>query len=72
MDGQTIQTLQFFEHWAVILPEQSIGHMQSIVWVDADQVGVEGGVMYFRQGDPVQNYRLAEPLIRVLNGSGAN
>jgi hypothetical protein len=38
MDCSAIQTLQGFEHWAVLLDEQPLGYMQVIVRVDADKM----------------------------------
>ena len=34
----------------VVLPEQPLRYMETIIWIDADQMGVEGRVMNFRQG----------------------
>jgi hypothetical protein len=36
MDDLAIQTLQAFEHRAVVLPKQSLRDMQAIVRIDAD------------------------------------
>src|SRR5262245_15241932 len=47
-DLPAIQLLQGFEHWAIALVEQPIGHMEPIVWVDADQIRIECRVMNFR------------------------
>ena len=43
----TIQSLQSFEHWTIILTEQPIGDMQAVVGVNADQMRVKSCVMDF-------------------------
>ena len=65
VDGSAVQPLQGLKHRAVVLPKQSLGHMQSIVRVDADQMSVERGVMNLRKRNAVRNDRLAETLILV-------
>ena len=65
MDRSAVQPLQGFEHRAVVLPQQPLGHMQPIVRIDADQMRIEGGMMNFRERNAVGNDRLAEPLVLV-------
>ena len=65
-----VEPLQGFEHRAIFLPEQPLGNMQPIVRVDPDQMGVECGVMDFRERDAVGNYRLAKPLVPVRDDVG--
>ena len=64
-DGSAVQPFQSFEHWAVILPEQSRRHVQVIVWVDTNQMRVEGSVMDFGERDAIGNDRLAKALVLV-------
>ncbi len=70
MDRATVQPLQGFEHRAVIPHEQPLGYMQTIVRVDADQMGVEGSVMDLRQRYVVGYHRLPEPLVFVRDDVG--
>jgi hypothetical protein len=44
-DGLSVQPLQGFEHGAVVLLQQAVGHMQPIVRIDADQMGIKRRVM---------------------------
>jgi hypothetical protein len=40
-------SLESFEHRAIVPPEQPLRHMQPIVWINTDQMGVERSVMDF-------------------------
>ena len=44
--------------------------MQAVVRVDADQMGVKGGMMEFRQRNAIGYHRLAEPFVLVGNDVG--
>jgi hypothetical protein len=46
MYSTAVEPLQGFEHMSVVLPKQPLRYMQPVVRVDADQVGVEGRVMF--------------------------
>ena len=70
MDRAAVQSLQGFEHRAVVLPEQPLRHMQPIIRVNADQMCVERRMMNFREWDTVRNHRLAELLILVRDDMG--
>ncbi len=70
MDGPAIQSLQRFEHRAIVLPEQPIRDMQPIVGVNADQMGVERCMMNFRKRDAVRYYWLAELFVLVRDDVG--
>ena len=41
--------------------------MQSIVRVDSDEMGVEGGVVDFRERDAVADHRLAKQLVLIFD-----
>ena len=45
----TMEPLEGFKHWAIVLSEQALGYMEPIVGIDADQMGVKGGMMDLRQ-----------------------
>ena len=45
MYGAAMKSLQGFKHWAIVLPEQALGYMEPIVGIDADQMGIKGGMM---------------------------
>ena len=49
MYGAAMEPLQGFEHRAIVLREQALGYMEPIVGIDADQVGIKGGMMDLRQ-----------------------
>jgi hypothetical protein len=55
VNGSAVNALTSF------CPEQSVGHVQAVVWVDADQMRVEGGVMNLRKRYAIRNDRLTEP-----------
>ena len=57
MEGSAIQPFESFEHLAVVLPEQAPRHVQTVIWVDSDEMRVERGVMDFRERDAVGNHR---------------
>ena len=65
MDSSAIQALQRFEQRAILSPEEPLRHMEPIVWVDADQMGVKSGMVDFRERNAIGNHRLAEQLILV-------
>ena len=67
MDGPTIKTLQRLKHRTVIEDKQALRHMKTVVGIDADQVGIERGVMDFRERDAVWNHRLTKLLVLVGN-----
>jgi hypothetical protein len=62
MYGAAMEPLEGFEHRAIVLPEQARGYMEAIVSIDADQMGVKGGMMDLRQRDAVGHHWLAKPL----------
>ncbi len=45
LKGPTVQSLQRFEHRAIMLTEQALRNVQPIVGVDPDQMRIERGVM---------------------------
>ena len=65
VDGLAVQSLEGFQHRTIVLPEQPLGHMQPVVRVDADQMGVERGVMDLGKRNAVRNHRLAKLLVPV-------
>ena len=68
MEGFAIYLLEGFEHRAVVLVEQSVRDMQSIVGIDPDQIGIEGGMMDFGEWQAVRDDGLPQPFILVGNG----
>jgi hypothetical protein len=70
MYGAAMEPLQGFEHRAIVLPTQALGYMQPIVGIDADQMGIKGGMMDLRQRDAVGNYWLAKPLVLIGDNVG--
>ena len=44
--------------------------MQTVVWVNANQVSIECGVMDFRERNAVRDDRLAELFVFVLHDMG--
>ena len=67
MEGFAIYLLEGFEHQAVVLVEQSVRDMQSIVGIDPDQMGIEGGMMDFGEWQAVRDDGLPQPFILVGN-----
>ena|SRR4051794_13445541 len=65
-----MEPLEGFKHWAIVLSEQALGYMEPIVGIDADQMGVKGGMMDFRQRDAVGHDWLSEPLVLVGDDVG--
>jgi DNA-binding transcriptional LysR family regulator len=59
MDHSAVQPLQGFEHWPIVLHQQSVRDVRFVVRVDADQVRVERRVVDFRERDAVWHHRLA-------------
>jgi hypothetical protein len=53
MYGSAMEPLQGFEHRAIVLREQALVYMEPIVGIDADQVGIKGGMMDLRNGVPL-------------------
>src|ERR1700737_832831 len=54
----------------IVLPEQPLRYVQSIVRIDANQMSVEGSVMDFRQRNAVRYQWLSEPLVPVGDDVG--
>lgn len=67
MDALAIQALQCFEHRAVLLDQQPLGHMESIIRVDSNQMCIEGGMMDLRQWNAIGDRRLPKPLVLIGN-----
>ena len=67
MEGFAIYLLEGFEHQAVVLVGQSVRDMQSIVGIDPDQMGIEGGMMDFGEWQAVRDDGLPQPFILVGN-----
>ena len=67
MEGFAIYLLEGFEHRAVVLVEQSVRDMQSIVGIDPDQMGIEGGMMDFGERHAVRDDGLPELLVLIGN-----
>src|SRR5258708_11397338 len=65
MYGAAMQPLQSFEHRAIVLREQALGYMKSVVGNDADQMSVKGGVMNFGQRNAVRHHWLPKLLVLV-------
>lgn len=63
MDGRTVQSLQGFEHGAIVLAKQSSRYMQPVIGVNANQIRIEGSMVDFGKRNPIGDYRLTEPLI---------
>ena len=59
-----------FEERTIVDFEQPIGDMYSVIGVDADQVGVEGGMVELRQGQAVRYDRPSKLLVRVHDDMG--
>ena len=70
MYGAAMVPLEGFEHRAIVLPEQALGYMKPVVGIDADQMGVKGGMMDLRQRDAVGHHWLAELLVIVGDDVG--
>ena len=71
MEGFAIYLLEGFEHQAVVLVEQSVRDMQSIVGIDPDQMGIEGGMMDFGEWQAVRDDGLGDVPISVeIRGAG--
>ena len=49
MDHPAVEPLQGFEHRPVVLHQQAVGDVQFEVGVDADQMGIECGMVNFRE-----------------------
>ena len=54
VDCRTLQAFQGFQHRTIIPPKQPLRHMQPVLWVDANQMCVESGVMDFGERDAVR------------------
>ena len=65
VDGPPIEAFQGVKHRTVALTQQAVSNMQAVVWVDADQMGVKGRMMDFRQRKAIGYHRLAEPFVLV-------
>jgi hypothetical protein len=61
----TSQLLQGFKHRAIAPGQQSLGNMNSVIGVDANQVGVERRVMNLGKWNAVRDDRLAERFVLV-------
>lgn len=48
MNRVSMEPLQRLQHRPIVLRQQAVRNMESIVGIDADQMGVEGGMMNFR------------------------
>jgi len=45
--------------------------MDAVVGIDADQVGVESGMMNFGQGEPIADYWLTQEIIPIRHDVGS-
>jgi hypothetical protein len=52
-----------FEKRAIVDFEQPVRDMDAEIWVDPDQVGVEGRMMDFRERQPIRHDRLPQLLV---------
>ena len=52
--------LKGFEHWAIPSRQQSLGNLQPVVWIDADEMRVERRMMNLGKRNAVRDYGLAE------------
>ena len=59
-----------FEERAIVDFEQPIGDVNSVIGVDADQMGVEGRVMEFRQRQTIRHDRLPKLLVGIYDDVG--
>jgi hypothetical protein len=66
MDGSAVDPPQGSEHWAVVLAQQSLRHMQPVVGIDPNQMCVEGRVVYLGERYAIGHDGLPEPLILIL------
>ena len=71
MQRTEVQALECLQHGSVVLRSQSLGYMHLVVWIDADEVGVERGVMDLREWDAVGHDRLPQPVV-MIDGFSAN
>ena len=62
-----VQPFDRLQHRPILLSEQTLRDVQSVVWIDSDQVGVEGGMMDFRKRDAVANHRLTKQFVLILD-----
>jgi hypothetical protein len=60
-----MEPLQRLKHRTVVLREQAVRNMKSIVGIDADQMRVERGMMNFGQRDAVGHDWLSKSLVLV-------
>ena len=50
-----------------MLNEQTLCNMQSEVWVDSDEMSVEGRVVDFRERDAVADHRLTKQIVSIFD-----
>jgi Reverse transcriptase (RNA-dependent DNA polymerase) len=65
VNSVAVESLKRFEHGTIVLDQQPLGNMKPIVRIDADEVGVECGVMNFGERDAIGHDGLSEPLILI-------
>jgi hypothetical protein len=65
MDCVAMEPLQRLKHRTVVLREQAVRNMKSIVGIDADQMRVERDMMNFGQRDAVGHDWLSKSLVLV-------
>ena len=67
MNPPSIKQLKRFKHLAVVLIQKTVRNVHAIVGVDANQVGVEGGVMDLRQRWSIGHNGVSHLLVGVGN-----
>jgi hypothetical protein len=65
-----IELLQRLQLRAVFQAQQPVGDVDAVIGVDADEMGVEGGVVDFREGETVRDHRLAHEFVAVIDDVG--
>src|ERR1700730_12049509 len=66
----SMQALQSLQHRTVVMRKQSVGNMKTGVGIDADQMCIERGVMYFRERNAMRHDGLPLPFIGISDDMG--
>ena len=45
MERAALNLLERIQHRAVALREKTVGYVHAIIWIDANQVGIEGSMV---------------------------
>ena len=65
MEHLPVELRERLQYRTVMLVKQPIRHVQSIIWIDADQVCIERRVMDLGQRQAIRHDRLPKPLVLV-------